>query len=48
MKPKTPRLVRPADRVTDNRQHWRLKVATIKRNNFTNLVEPTSDARFVR
>lgn len=40
------RLVRPVDRVTDNRQHWRLKVATARRNNFTNLTEPEADARF--
>ena len=48
MKSKKPRLVRPADRVTDNRQRWRLKVATLKRNHFTNLTEPTTDARFVK
>lgn len=48
MKPKTPRLVRPADRVTDNRQRWRLKFSTLKRNHFTNLTEPTTDMRFVK
>lgn len=47
MKSKKPRLVRPADRVTDNRQHWRLKIATAKRNKTTNLTEPVTDARFV-
>jgi len=46
VKSKTPRLVRPVDRVTDNRQHWRLKVATLRRNQTTNLVEPVTDARF--
>jgi hypothetical protein len=48
MKPKTPRLVRPADRVTDKRQHWRLKLATLKRNQTANLTEPLTDARFVK
>jgi hypothetical protein len=38
-----PRLVRPADRVTDKRQHCRLKLAALKRNQMTNL----TDARFV-
>ena len=44
----TTRLIRPVDRVTDNRQHWRLKLSTIRRNNSTNLTEPETDARFVR
>lgn len=44
----TTRLVRPVDRVTDKRQHWRLKLSTLKRNNSTNLTEPTTDARFVK
>lgn len=48
MKTKTPRLVRPVDRVTDNRQHWRLKLSTLRRNQTTNLTEPASDARFVK
>lgn len=48
MKTKTPRLVRPVDRVTDNRQHWRLKLSTLRRNNSTNLVEPVTDVRFVK
>ena len=42
----TTRLVRPVDRVTDNRQHWRLKLSTARRNKTTNLTEPTSDVRF--
>lgn len=49
MKTKTAtRLIRPVDRVTDNRQHWRLKLATTKRNKTTNLTEPETDARFVK
>jgi len=41
------RIIRPPDRVTDNRQHWRLKLHTIKRNTTTNLTEPLTDARFI-
>lgn len=40
------RLIRPVDRVTDNRQLWRLKLSTVRRNNSANLTEPTTDARF--
>ena len=42
------RLIRPVDRVTDNRQHWRLKLSTARRNKTTNLTEPDTDARFVK
>jgi hypothetical protein len=40
------RLIRPVDRVTDNRQHWRLKLSTVRRIKTTNLTEPVTDARF--
>ena len=39
------RPIRPVDRVTDNRQHWRLKFATLKRNHLT---EPDTDVRFIK
>ena len=42
----TTRLIRPVDRVTDNRQHWRLKLSTVRRSKTTNLTEPVTDARF--
>ena len=42
----TTRLIRPVDRVTDNRQHWRLKLSTVRRSKTTNLTEPVADARF--